>query len=337
MAILVTGGTGFTGSNIVKELVEQGNKVISLDIVPPDDLLTRYLAPWANNVIWMTGDTVDRATTEAVSAYYEIDKIVHVATYSTYGNLETDNGRRVCDVNLQGTLNALDIARRLKVKRFIFISSAAVYYGRPTSDQPLREDAPLSPEAYPLSAPGFYCITKLAGELLTQRYGHLYGFDTASVRMSQNWGPIERVTPYHSRVSLPNQWAGKAVRGEPIEASPYGSGITEGRSFGTDHCYVKDTAAAVRVMLDAASLSYPVYNISTGHPLSLHDMVAAIREAHPSVKFVEPIPTEDPTKARSRHLDTTRMREDLGFVPKYDMASGLKDFIEWRQTFNFMD
>ena len=145
MAILVTGGTGFTGSNIVKELVEQGNKVISLDIVPPDDLLTRYLAPWANNVIWMTGDTVDRATTEAVSAYYEIDKIVHVATYSTYGNLETDNGRRVCDVNLQGTLNALDIARRLKVKRFIFISSAAVYYGRPTSDQPLREDAPLSP------------------------------------------------------------------------------------------------------------------------------------------------------------------------------------------------
>jgi nucleoside-diphosphate-sugar epimerase len=337
MAVLVTGGTGFTGANIVRELAERGNEVVSLDIVPPDDMVQRYLAPWAKQVTWLTGDIVSGADLEAVSAYERVESIVHAATYTPYGDTEKRNGRRVCDINLEGTLNVLDLARRLEVKRFMYISSAAVYQGQATPGEPLKEDMPLRLEGYPLSPYGFYATTKLASELLTQRYAYLYGFEAASIRMSQNWGPVERVSPYHTRVSLPNEWTGKAVRGEPVEASPFGKGITEGRSFGVDHIYIKDTATAVAMMLEAPALSYPTYNISTGRALSLHEMVEAIRQASPGVTFVEPVPGDDPTRERQTYLDVTRLREDLGFVPRYDLVSALEDFIDWRRAFGFMD
>ena len=337
MAVLVTGGTGFTGINIVKELVEQDIEVISMDIVPPDGLVQRHVAQWAQRVTWLTGDIAESSGLEAASAYFNIDSIVHSAAYTPYGDTEMKNGRRSCDVNLQGTLNMLDLARRLEVKRVIYISSMAVYAAAPSEGQPLREDTPLKTEDYGANPYGLYTITKIASEMLTQRYGHLYGFETASIRMAQNWGPVERVTPYHSRVSLPNQWVGKAVRGEPIEVSPAGTGISQGRAFGTDHIYIKDTAAATRLMLEAPSLTYPVYNISLGYPLTMLDMVSAIREAYPAVKFVEPIPEEDPTKESTHALDVSRMRDDLGFEPKYDMVSSLRDYIEWRQNFGFLD
>ena len=337
MAVLVTGGTGFTGCNIVRELVEQDIDVVSLDIVPPDRMVQQHVAPWADRVTWLIGDIADRSGLEAASAYFNIDRIVHCATYTAYGDTETKNGRRLCEVNLLGTLNMLDLARRLEVKRVIYVSTAAVYGAAPPGTELLKEDVPLKMEDYAAHSYGFYATTKIASEVLTQRYGYLYGFETASLRMAQNWGPVERVTPYHSRVSLPNQWAGKAVRGEPIEALPGGSGIAEGRSFGTDHIYIKDTAAAARIMLEAPILSYPVYNISLGRPLTLFDMISAMREAYPSVKFVEPLPQEDPTAEHARALDVTRMREDLGFEPKYDMVSSLRDFIEWRQSVGFLE
>ncbi len=336
MAVLVTGGAGFTGSNIVRELAEHGHEVISLDIIPPDGMVKRYLEPWSDRVTWLTGDIADGSGREGASAYFDIDRIVHCATYTAYGDTEAKNGRRLCDINLAGTLNMLDLARRMEVSRFIYISSAAVYVTGPV-EGPLVEDVPLKLEDYATGSYGFYAITKLTSELLTRRYGYMYGFETASVRMAQNWGPIERVTPYHRWVSLPNQWVGKALRGEPIEVAPAGAGNAEGRRFGVDHPYVKDTATAIRVMLEVPALKYPVYNISTERPITMLGMVDAIREAYPRVKFAEPVPTEDPTIDQIRVLDTTRMREDLGFQPKYDMVSGLRDYIQWRQTFGFVD
>ena len=337
MAVLVTGGTGFTGTNIVRELAEHDVEVISMDIVPPDSLVQRYIEPWADRVTWLTGDIADRNGMEAASAYFNIDKIVHCATYTAYGDTETKNGRRLCDVNLQGTLNVLDLARRLEVKRVIYISSMAVYAAGPGADRVLKEESAFKAEDYAANRYGFYAITKITSEMLTRRYGYLYGFESASVRMSQNWGPIERVTPYHSRVSLPNHWVGNALRGELIDPSPVGTGITEGRAFGVDHIYIKDTAAAIRVMLETPALAHPVYNISTGQPLTLSGMVSAIREAYPDVKFAKPPPEVDPTEEHARALDLSRMRDDLGFEPKWDMVSSLKDFIEWRQSFGFLD
>ena len=330
MATLVTGGTGFIGSNIVWSLAERGHEVVSLDIEPPHDLVRRTLEPWAAQIRWIIGDILDKGMLERVAASEKITKIVHAAAYTPYGDIEKDDIRRVIDINVGGTANLLDLARDLSVERFVFVSSIGVYRGETALSQPLSEDMPLRPQST-------YGITKYAGEGLARRYTQLYRFETVSVRPSMVWGPLERPTPYRSRMSMPYEWARRAVRGEPIEASPFGKGLTEGRRFDEGHPYVRDTAARISIALDAPSLTYPVYNISTGHKLSLGDMISGIREAHSGVKITEPVPEHDASKGLGFSFDVRRMMEDLASAPNYDLVSGLRDYKKWRQTVDFMD
>ena len=330
MATLVTGGTGAIGSPLVRELASRGHEVISLDIEPVSELGLKDVGPWAGQITWVQGDIVDQGALEKVAATANIDKIIHNAAYTPYGDAEKDDWQRVIEINLEGTVSMLDLAHRLAVKRFLFISSAGVYAGSRPEDQPLKEDMSLNPR-------NTYGVTKIAGEGLTRRFGELNGLETATLRLSQNWGPMDRVTPYRTRMALPYAWARNVVRGEPIEAAPFGSGITEGRLFNVEMPYVRDSVACVAIALDAPKLSHQLYNISTGHPIGLHEMVAAMREACPEATFVEPIPEEDASIEHRRVLDVTRMRDDLGFVPKYDIVSALRDYVKWRRDFDFMD
>jgi len=238
LATLVTGGTGFVGANIVRALAQAGHQVVSLDVVPADDLVRRFVEPWSPAVTWLEGDILDSEALNRAGDAASVDLTVHNTAYTPCGEIERDEARRVVEINLQGTLNVLEVGRRVGVRRFIYVSSAGVYGELPPPSRPIGEDQPLRPQ-------GVYGITKYASESLTQRYGELYGFEAASLRLAQNWGPMERVTPYRSRMSLPYQWVGSALRGEPIDTSPVGSGITEGRRFGVEHPYVADSAACV--------------------------------------------------------------------------------------------
>jgi nucleoside-diphosphate-sugar epimerase len=132
-------------------------------------------------------------------------------------------------------------------------------------------------------------------------------------------------------------WARQAARGEPIEASPFGVGVTEGRTLNQDHPYVLDTAAAIRALLEAPRLAHAEYNISTGQPVFVDDMVAAIRQAHPAVRFVEPIPRDNASTRPAIATDPSRLRRELGFEPRFTLASALAHCIAWRQEVGFLD
>ena len=80
MATLVTGGTGFIGSNIVIELAKHGEQVVSLDIIPPDDLLQKNLDPWTDKVSWIQGDILDKEILQKAAAPGNIEKIVHASS-----------------------------------------------------------------------------------------------------------------------------------------------------------------------------------------------------------------------------------------------------------------
>ena len=326
MATLVTGGTGFVASNVVKALAERGHEVVSLDIAAPDDLVRRYLEPWTTRVTWVQGDICDKAMLEEVAVTHHISKIVHAAVYTAFtDDVERDNSRRYADINLGGTVNLLELARRLAVERFLYVSSSAVYRGAGIPGQPLKEDIPLNPNS-------LYGITKYASELLTRRYGELHGFDAVTVRIGGPYGPMERVTGYRAVMSLIHEWTGKAVRGEPIEVAPRGS---------MNHTYVLDTAAGICTVLDAPALPHKVYNNSRGHDTSVDELVDALRQAYPDVKYVEPIPREFPTPGPGGYgqgpMDPTRLREDLGFVAQFDLVAGLREYLKWRQAYHFTD
>ncbi|MBI4200679.1 MAG: SDR family NAD(P)-dependent oxidoreductase [Chloroflexi bacterium] len=325
MATLVTGGNGFIGSNVVKLLAERGHQVISLDIAEPDNLVHRYLEPLIYRVVWVQADILDAAALERAVTGYRLDRIVHAAVYTAVQeDLERAESRRIIDINLVGTANLLEVARKSSARRFVYISSGGVYGTGRSPSEPLKEDTPLDPDS-------LYGITKYASELITRRYGALHRLETASIRLSGPYGPMERVTGHRAAMSSMYHWTAQAVRGEPVEIAPRG---TSG-----DLTYVLDIANGIATILDAPALHYRVYNLSSGRIVSLGELREAFRAAVPAVKIALPSPgREDATGFGYGRgpLDTTRIRTDLGFAPRYDLASGVREYINWRRANEFL-
>ena len=325
MATLVTGGTGFVGSNIVKVLAQQGHDVVSVDIAPPDEMVRRYTSDVADSISWVQGDILNGQTLAEAASGRVIDKIVHAAVYTgTRADVEINDSHRIVDINTRGTLNLLDLARQLAVKRFVYVSSGGVYAGKRPANEPLREDMAL----FPIN---LYDITKYACEMLTERYGNLHDFETASVRLSAPYGPMERVTGHRAVMSQVYEWTGKTMRGEPIDFSR----DTPDRDF----TYVVDTASAIAAVLDAPSLKHQVYNIARGRKVPIDEMIEAMERVWPSVTFTgdRAAAEQAPQPKFGRGpMDVSRL-SDLGFVAEHDIETGLRKYMAWRKEFGFTD
>ena len=320
MSTLVTGGTGFVGSNIVKTLALRGHDVVCFDVVAADALVRKYLEPWASRVTFVQGDILNKADVEQVAAQHNITKIVHAAVFtpSVASNLEMERSRSIVDINVVGTANLLDLACGLSLERFLYVSSEAVYGDSRDPEMTVYEDSTPDPRS-------LYAVTKYTSELLTRRYGQLHGFQTVSARLTSPYGPMERVTPYRAGMSLIHEWTGNVVRGEPIRVGD--------RTTGRDYTYVLDTAAGVCTILDAPSLSYDVYNVSSGRSITPHEVMQVLLELRPALEVID-----DPTPRDRRGVkDVARLKEDLGFAANFDLASAIRDYIHWRETFQFLD
>ena len=325
MATLVTGGAGFVGSNIVKAVAAEGHRVVCFDLAPADALLRDYMEPWSDSVTYVQGDILNVADLRQTAAQHPIDKIVHAAAFtpSQAGDMEAERSRDIVNINLQGTANLLDLAvASAALDRFVYVSSEAVYGEAAPGVALLKEDAPLRPR-------NLYAVSKHASELLTRRYGELHGFETASVRLSYPYGPMERITGHRTRMSLIYQWTGNVVRGEPI--------VVYNRSIARDYTFVVDAAAGIQTVLDAPALPHDVYNISAGRPISLEEVIAALRALRPSVEVID-APSGGPQGVEPQPVrDATRINTALGFSPRHDMASGLRAYLEWRENSSFLD
>ena len=324
MATLVTGGAGFVGSNIVKGLAEGGHQVVCFDLTPADALLRNYLEPWAQNVTFVQGDILNVKDLEQAAANQAIDKVVHAAVFTPAqrGSMETERSRDIVNINIEGTVNLLDLAAASNLKQFLYVSSEAVYGDPPAGVALVHEDAPLRPR-------NLYAISKHTSEQLTRRYGELHGFHTASVRLSYPYGPMERVTGHRGRMSLIYQWTGNVVRNEPI--------VVEDRAIGHDYTFTGDVASGIQTVLDADTLPHDVYNLSAGRPITLEEVINALMQLRPSLRVIDLQSPERPPEEPQVVRDASRIKADLGFSPSHDMTAGLKACLEWRENSGFME
>jgi len=326
MATLVTGGTGFVGANIVKDLARNGHDVISFDINAPDQLMQHFIGDVESKVTFVQGDIVDPASVAKVGQAHQVDKIVHAAVYTVNREaLEIERSRDVIAINLEGTANLLELARTQKVSRFIYISSGAAYGKALPGNQTLNEETPPAPD-------NLYGITKFSSEMITKRYGELHGLSTVSVRLSTPYGPMERVTGHRAVMSVFYDWTGRAVRGASIAPQDLGGG--------RDYIYIPDIADGIRTVLDAPSLPHELYNLTTGVWVTYQQILDAVVELSPGVVVDSPVPSPaDPgSDYYSRGpLSGHRLFEDLDWTPKFDLKAGIADYFEWRKKSGFHD
>ena len=321
MATLVTGGTGFIGSNLVKVLVERGHRVVSLDIAPPDPLVRRYLGARFDDVTWLAGDITDRTSVLDIVGTHDIEKIVHAAVYTVVlEEIERQEAARIFDINLAGTVNLLELAAAVDCDRFVYVSSGGVYEALRGPGVVLKETAELVPPR------SIYSVSKYASELLTNRYSHLHGFSAVSVRLGGPYGPMERTTGHRAVMSMLHEMTGRVARGEPLQAPA---------SAVWSFTHALDLAAGIALALDHPAPSHDVYNLASGQACTSEELMDAFREAMPGVRF-EGGGFE--SRASSYGVtDASRIKDDLGFEPQFDIASGLKQYIDWRIAFDYTD
>jgi nucleoside-diphosphate-sugar epimerase len=326
MTLLITGGAGFVLSNLARHWLDTDPQaaVVVLDAMPWDGQLERFFRAVRARLTFIRGDVLDPAVWLRLAAEHAITHVVHGATLTPLdAESEKARPRQILEVNLLGTVNALEFARSLPgLQRFIYVSSGAVYgEALPgTPDVPVSEDGHVAPVE-------FYGITKYASELITRRYGEAFGLDAVSVRLSGVYGPMDRVTPARNVQCIPYRIAHRALAGQPIRVRAL--------EAGGDWINAQDVARALVGLLRAAHLRYVVYNIAYGEFTTVGQLIDIVREALPATQVVgSPGPDVDIDQDPSRRLgrwsdyDISRVRADIGWAPT-PLRQALQSYIEW--------
>jgi UDP-glucose 4-epimerase len=257
-------------------------------------------------------DTADRTAFLDLGKRHEITGIVHLAA----ARYDLPDPVEYLRADTVGLLNALEAATVWGVRRFSVASSIAVYLG--VDEVPLREDAPL-----PVVAAHQIPVFKKTAELFATLAGAGAGFDAVSLRIGTVWGPLG--VPDNPFTPLP-RLINAAVRGEDPDLTPPRPSAHAGDA--TDLCYVKDCGRAIALLMLAERLNHTVYNVSSGRLVGYEEVVAAINAAIPGANLTLP-EGRSPGRPADTFLDTTRLQEDTGFRPEYEVERAVPDYVDW--------
>jgi UDP-glucuronate 4-epimerase len=307
--ILITGGGGFIGLNLARDLIDRAQQVLLVRrhaFEPPS-----FLAPYVGDQVKIAqGDIGDPSVLHSLMEKYHVESIVHAAVL-TKGSSDSTLYQAI-KVNLQGTADVLEAARIFGLKRVTFISSIAVYMPYRGTSGVLSEDNDL-----PVISSDWIAGTKKAGEQICQLYAKEYGLSIPMVRPPQVWGPL-----YWTHRSPIQDMVENAIAGKPSDFSS-----VEGHTKSA-YIYVRDCARAISLVHLTPSLKYDIYNISDGENRSLTDFAEAVKEVIPGVQIrFGKTPSERDIKPPSMSIE--RIKSDLGFAPEYDLTRAVRAYIEW--------
>jgi len=335
MRLLLTGGTGFVMSVVGRHWlsVHPSARLVVLDSAPMDAAAQRFFSPVADRLHVVVADVTRPETWQGALTRHAITHVVHGATVTPLSRgtaaeakrePEAQDPGRIIDVNVMGTVAILDWARTLPdLRRFIYVSSGAVYknHGPDRAGEPLPEDGYVMPRR-------LYGISKLASELITERYGDLFGFSASSVRLSSVYGPMDRVTASRNFRHVPNRIAHLAIEGTRCVR------VNTLDAVG-DYIHSEDVASGIVALLDAPKLRYSAYNIAAGATATIDELVAWAAEKVPGfhAELVPPAEADilqDPTLSGGMWgaYDISRIAADTGWRPR-PTREALHAYMDW--------
>lgn len=309
MKILVTGGMGFIGHHVVAMLEQRGHEVIIIDnettygIIDPTELhrLMEERSQKISTTRIYNRDIRDEKNVEWVYARYEPELVIHMASFPRQ-KVVNANPRLGSQTMSEGLLNLLELSKKYRVRKFVYISSSMVYGD---FDDGTTEDHDCDPL-------GQYGVLKLAGEWLTRDSTRRTGMQHMILRPSAVYGPLDVEDRVVSKFLL------TAMRGGEIQVN--------GANEALDFTYVTDAARGIvsAALSDAAN---DVYNITRGRCRTLLEAAElAVRIAGAGHISVREASSDFPSRGR---LDITRARTAFGFSPMIDIEQGFQQYYEW--------
>lgn len=312
---LVTGAAGFIGSHTVDALLDRGWNVVGLDNFDPfygAELKRANLGEItrrtdAARFTFIEADIRDGAAVERVFGAHALDAVVHLAARAGV-RPSIEQPALYASVNVGGTTNLLEAARRRKGLRFLLASSSSVYGNNKKAPFAETDDVnePISP----------YAATKRACELIAHTYHHLYGLPVACLRFFTVFGPRQR----------PDLAIARFMRlisaGEPVPM--FGDGSTS-----RDYTYIDDIIAGELAALDhVAEHGCRVWNLGGSSPVTLSEMIEAVARAVGRPARVERLPTQ-PGDVERTYADLSRSGRELGYRPSTSFDEGLRRQWAW--------
>jgi UDP-glucose 4-epimerase len=300
--VLVTGGAGFIGSNLVRAVHDE----TGADVVVLDNLSSGYRENLDGRAVtFVQGDVRDA---DAVRAAADgCDTIFHLA--ASVGNTRSiDHPIADSEINVLGTLRVLEAARHAGVGKIVYSSSAGIFGELKTL--PIREDHAIDPDTP-------YGASKLAGEKLCLAYARLYPIDCVALRYFNVYGPHQRYDAYGNVIPI---FAYRVLRGEAITI--YGDGEQT-----RDFVNVRDVAAANLGAARAAGVS-GAFNIASGTRITINrlaDLLVAASGRRGEISHGAP------RKGDVRHslADISAAREAFGYAPRVPLEAGLPEYMTW--------
>ena len=290
--VLVTGGAGFVGREVVKKLFHDGYEVTVLDKAekPADFTHVKYIK----------GDLQNAA--KCVIACAEQDFVIHLGAKPRIPE-SFINPDDYFDDNVTGTKNILTAASAVGVRKFVYASSSSVYGNNPPPHKPYHKPDPLN----------YYAMTKLFGEHLCKQYKNMFNLDYTILRFFTVYGPEQ--PGCDDKGLMIAKFGRLAQAGEPLTV--HGDG-----EMRRDYIHVSDVANAVIAAIESRVKS-EIFNVGTGTNISVNSIVDILQE----FKDVSVENIDKPKGYANETLaDISKAKKLLGWLPKVNQAEGIREY-----------
>ncbi|HDR5348737.1 dTDP-glucose 4,6-dehydratase [Bacillus cereus group sp. MYBK59-1] len=309
MKVLVTGGAGFIGSNFVRYMVKKYPEynIVNLDsLTYAGNLENLKDIEKLSNYKFVKGDIADR---QFINQLFKEEKFDYVLNFAAESHVDRSitNPDIFIQTNIQGTQVLLDAAKNAEVKKYLQVSTDEVYgtlgeTGYFTEETPLASNSP-------------YSSSKAGADLLVRAYHETFGLPVNITRCSNNYGPFhfpEKLIP----LMIINALNDKQL---PV----YGDGLNV-----RDWLHVEDHCQAIDLVLHKGK-NGEVYNVGGNNERTNIEIVKTILKALGKPESLIKYVTDRPGHDRRYAIDATKLREELGWSPKYNFDTGIEQTIKW--------
>lgn len=314
MNFLVTGGAGFIGSHVCEQLLAQDHAVWALDDL--NDFYApelkranlRALESLGRPFVFVPADLVDAPAVESVFARVRFDQVIHLAARAGV-RPSLENPALYQRVNVEGTVNVLEAARRHGVQKLTIASSSSVY--GVNAKVPFAETDPIF---HPVSP---YAASKLACEALGHVYHHLYGMDIVMLRFFTVYGPRQRPD-----LAI-HKFARLILQNRPIPV--FGEGHTA-----RDYTYIADILQGI-LACTRRPFGFEIINLGESQTVTLTRLIELLEQGLGRKAIIDRQPLQ-PGDVPVTYADITKARRLLDYNPQTRIEDGIPKFLDWLRT-----